>query len=191
MALDTRDTRRGDVDSTTEIPRHFVQGINGGTQPVSGYPYMDAPAGSTSAPMSVSFSIVDILDDWRGVAGRRSFRATVDYPEEGIRIEAISPIAEPQPSTEEIFRQLLDRWRRETGHLATIEQKIWNRTYLEIIGLGRPALRPLLRELQERPSFLFWALSAIAREDPVPAGATLDQAVGAWLDWGRRRGLID
>ena len=91
----------------------------------------------------------------------------------------------------ETFRTLSTRWRSETGHLSIVQQKVMNRSYLEIIGLGRPALPLLLRELQERPAFWFLALSSIARENPVRPGATFDQAVNDWLAWGRARELID
>jgi hypothetical protein len=91
----------------------------------------------------------------------------------------------------ETFRTLAERWRSETGHLSIVQQKVLNRSYLEIIGLGRPALPLLLRELRERPAHWFLALSSIARENPVRPGATFDEAVRDWVTWGRTQGLID
>src|SRR5687768_296269 len=93
--------------------------------------------------------------------------------------------------TAETFRTLAQRWRSETGHLSIDQQKVLNRSYLEVIGLGRPALPFLLRELQERPAHWFLALSSIARENPVPHGAPFDEAIEDWLTWGRAQGPID
>jgi hypothetical protein len=101
-----------------------------------------------------------------------------------------SALVEPA-DTAEVFAVLAERWRAETGHLSIVQQKVMNRSYLEIIGLGRPALPMLLRELRERPAHWFLALSSIARENPVRDGATFEQAVDDWLAWGRGRGLID
>lgn len=83
-------------------------------------------------------------------------------------------------------------WINRDGALLTRpKQKVMNRSYLEIIGLGRPALPLLLRELRERPTYWFLALSSIARENPVRPGATFDEAVNDWLAWSRARALID
>jgi hypothetical protein len=102
-----------------------------------------------------------------------------------------TPIVAPDEDVAETFRTLAARWRSETGHLSIIQHKVMNRSYLEIIGLGRPALPLLLRELRDRPAFWFLALSSIARENPVRHGATFDEAVKDWLAWGRARDLID
>ena len=102
-----------------------------------------------------------------------------------------TPIVPLDEDVAETFRTLATRWRSETGQLSIVQQKVMNRSYLEIIGLGRPALPLLLRELRERPTYWFLALSSIARENPVRPGATFDEAVNDWLAWGRARELID
>lgn len=91
---------------------------------------------------------------------------------------------------EETFRQLADEWHEETGDSSTIEDKIMHRTYQQIIGLGPHAVPLILKELQAKPGHWFWALQAITRENPVLPGASLDEAVDAWLQWGRNRGKI-
>jgi hypothetical protein len=106
-------------------------------------------------------------------------------------VNRANPILTTDADVAETFRTLAQRWRSETGHLSIVQQKVMNRTYLEIIGLGQPALPLLLRELRERPAHWFLALSSIARTNPVRAGASFDQAVDDWLAWGREQGLID
>ncbi len=91
---------------------------------------------------------------------------------------------------EAIFEDLVDQWRRETGHSSILQDIIFHPTYLRIIGLGEPALPLLLRELQQRPSHLLVALQSIARENPVRPGASLKQAIEDWLAWGRAKGKI-
>jgi hypothetical protein len=101
-----------------------------------------------------------------------------------------APLAAEPSDIADIFSVLVERWRSETGHLSIVQQKVMNRTYLEIIGLGRPALPLLLGEIQRRPAHWFLALSSIARENPVRPGASFDDAVQDWLTWGRSQGLI-
>ena len=64
--------------------------------------------------------------------------------------------------------------------------------YQRIIGMGRRAVPLLLGELEKKPGHWFWALNAIAGENPVPAEAEgkLGDMAQAWLGWGRERGLI-
>ena len=106
-------------------------------------------------------------------------------------VNRTTPMMAADADITQTFRTLANRWRAETGHLSIVQQKVMNRSYLEIIGLGRPALPLLLRELRERPSYWFLALSSIALENPVRAGATFDEAVEDWLAWGHARDLID
>lgn len=106
-------------------------------------------------------------------------------------VNRTTPVIAADADVAETFRTLARRWRSETGHLSVVQQKVMNRSYLEIIGLGRPALPLLLGELRERPAHWFLALSSIARENPVRPGASFDEAVKDWIAWGRARGLID
>ena len=65
-------------------------------------------------------------------------------------------------------------------------------SYQEIIGLGRDALPLILSRLSTEPNHWFWALRAIAGEDPVPAAdaGKFDAMRQTWLQWGRNRGLV-
>jgi hypothetical protein len=92
-----------------------------------------------------------------------------------------------QSSVEEVFRKQVQTWKDETKHCSSVKKAVGHRSYLRIIGLGRPAIPLLIRELQERPDHWFVALESITGEDPVPPTATFDQAVQAWVDWWSRR----
>jgi hypothetical protein len=62
--------------------------------------------------------------------------------------------------------------------------------YRKIIEMGRPAIPLILRELKQRPDHWFLALNAITGEDPVRPGDGFDEAVEAWLHWGREQSHI-
>ena len=88
------------------------------------------------------------------------------------------------------FHELAERWRADTEALSSVQQTVTNHAYQRIIGLGPAVVPLLLEELRREPDHWFWALSAITGENPVRPGSTFDEAVAAWLEWGRARGLI-
>jgi len=92
---------------------------------------------------------------------------------------------------ERVFDALVEAWRHETAALASVHQQAIHPAYQRIIGLGPAAVPLLLRELRDRPEHWFWALNAITGEDPAVATTRFEDAVHAWLDWGRSRGYLD
>jgi hypothetical protein len=90
------------------------------------------------------------------------------------------------------FKRLLAEWRKQTAHLSSIKAKVMVVPYLEIIGMGQPALRLILNELKERPVYLFPALRAITGIDPVQPEdkGKLRRMANAWIEWGRRHNII-
>lgn len=91
---------------------------------------------------------------------------------------------------DEAFHELAARWRAETFHMSSTHDVVLNPAYLQIIGLGKPIVPLLLRELQERPEPWFWALTALTGDDPTNGAQTFDEAVQAWLSWGRDKGYL-
>ena len=96
----------------------------------------------------------------------------------------------PDLGLEREFRKLADKWYEETEDISVLGDRFMRATYQSIIGLGPDAIPLLLRELQNEPDYWFWALAAITRQNPVPPGADFDQAVEAWLTWGREREML-
>jgi hypothetical protein len=84
------------------------------------------------------------------------------------------------------FRTLADRWRRETRYVSSVNKTAMHPAYQQIIGMGKEVIPLILRELERTRGHWLWALFAITKHDPAPEGATFDEAVDAWLDWGRR-----
>jgi hypothetical protein len=87
-----------------------------------------------------------------------------------------------------LFGKLVDQWRRDTRMRSAADVMIMHPAYQQIIGLGPAAVPLLLEELSTRPNHWFWALKAITREDPAQGITAFEEAVGAWLQWGRDHG---
>ncbi len=91
---------------------------------------------------------------------------------------------------ERIFNGLAEEWRQETAMLSFVDKKVMHPAYQRIIGLGKQAVPLILRELQERPSYWFWALTSITGADPIKPGDTFDKVATAWINWGKAQGYI-
>ena len=101
--------------------------------------------------------------------------------------------ADASPKTQElriVFDALSKKWCRETRHTSSISKMITHPAYLRIIGMGRDVLPLLFNELRERPDHWLVALNAIIGEDPASEESTFEQAVEAWLAWGRGKGYL-
>jgi len=112
----------------------------------------------------------------------RGYKVALHYAKE------ISSRRRGGKSTEELFQEQAERWRKETSHLSSVTKMITHPSYLRIIGLGREGLPLILKELRERPDHWLVALNAITGEDHAPNGATFREAVAAWLKWGETAG---
>jgi hypothetical protein len=123
---------------------------------------------------------VGLMADEVDAAGQASPRVSADA----------SVAVRARPDVARAFRLLVDEWNEETEDVATIGDRFMHRSYQQIIGLGPAAVPLLLRELEREPDYWFWALAAITRQNPVPPGASFDEAVEAWLRWGRSKGHV-
>ena len=95
-------------------------------------------------------------------------------------------------TTEERFRALVAAWKEESRYLSNLRQAVTLRPYQAIIGMGFPAVRLLLEELQREPGHWFWALEVITDTNPIPEDArgNVEKMAAAWIDWGKRTGVI-
>ena len=138
--------------------------------------------------------------DYTYARGRARSRSA---PADGPRYELARDIADSISSKkrkgklalEDTFRQLVEVWKSETGHLSSVTKAIAHPSYLRIIGLSKDSFeyeieRLLLCELEADPDHWFAALRAITGDDPVKPEHDFDDAVGAWLEWGKQKGII-
>ncbi|NER39861.1 MAG: hypothetical protein F6J93_39000 [Oscillatoria sp. SIO1A7] len=106
----------------------------------------------------------------------------VDYPQ--------SDSLTKEADLEKTFLELAEQWRYDTETVSSPTKMLKHPAYQKIIGMGSPALPLILRELQREPDYWFMALAAIAGETPASREDNFKQAVEAWLQWGRDKGLI-
>jgi hypothetical protein len=91
---------------------------------------------------------------------------------------------------EKEFNALAAEWRRDTALLSIAQQKAMHPAYQKIIGMGREALPLIFKEIKVRGGDWLWALEMIVRNENPAAGVTkFKDAVDAWVNWGRKRGV--
>jgi hypothetical protein len=63
---------------------------------------------------------------------------------------------------------------------------------VQIIGLGKQSVPMILQEVRKMSGHWFYALEHINRTNPVSPEDQWDveKTAAAWLEWGRREGLI-
>ena len=93
-------------------------------------------------------------------------------------------------SAEKRFRDLELKWRLATGALSLVQQKVADMSYLQIIAMHEDALPFIFEQLQNGRRYWFVALEAITGERLVPNGATLQEAIAIWLQWGKQHGYL-
>ena len=91
---------------------------------------------------------------------------------------------------EQIFYNLVKNWKDATGGYSVTTRRYEHPSYLAILALKYDAVSLILRELQQRPDYWFEALKELTKDNPVKPNATFEEAVNAWIDWGRQRNLI-
>jgi len=97
----------------------------------------------------------------------------------------------PSPQTRQRFHDLAERWRKESGHLSSLEKRAMLPSYQQIIGLGPQAVPLLIERLREEPGHWFWALRAITGVNPVSpehVGRVKDMA-DDWIRWAKDNGM--
>lgn len=90
----------------------------------------------------------------------------------------------------ERFAELARQWKQAAGPSSSVRALILHPAYLQIIGLGPPAVPLILGELYREPGHWFAALFSITGEDAAAGIETFADAVAAWLEWGRAHGYL-
>lgn len=88
------------------------------------------------------------------------------------------------------FNHLAEEWRAETRMLSFVTQKSMHPAYQRIIGMGRPVVPLILRDLEQKPDHWFWALRAITGDNPVKSEqrGRMKLMAQAWIQWGKENG---
>src|SRR5437879_11564522 len=107
------------------------------------------------------------------------------------------PSTPPSERMDQDFRRLEAQWKADTAVHSNPEKIMGHPAMRAIIAMGAEVVPLILRDLQENPSLLVWALPEITGEDLAPPrkeGSFLkwnvDAQIEAWLRWGREKGLV-
>lgn len=88
------------------------------------------------------------------------------------------------------FTELADEWERDTGLESFAYLKVTHRAFPKILRMGNAVLPMILNRLAARPTQWLVVLGAMTDEDPTGDATTMEEAVKAWHEWGRSRGLL-
>jgi hypothetical protein len=91
-----------------------------------------------------------------------------------------------------VFHAAAEQWRRETRNVSSMSVMVMHPAYQRIVGLGQDAVGLLLKELEERKDFWFWALASITGANPVKPGheGRISLMAADWIEWGRQHSYI-
>jgi hypothetical protein len=115
---------------------------------------------------------------------------------------AAIPVQKPSPvppieSIEQRFRRLKGQWYADTRVLSNSGKIMDHPAMWAIIAMGKDVVPLILRDLQDDPSLLVWALPKITGENLAPPRIeggflkwNVDAGIEAWLRWGREKGLV-
>jgi hypothetical protein len=115
---------------------------------------------------------------------------------------AATPVQKPLPippieGIEQRFRRLEAQWKADTQVLSDPAKIMGHSAMRSIIAMGEDVVPIILRELQDKPSLLVWALPEITGENLAPPRTedgflkwNVDKQIEAWLQWGREKGLV-
>ena len=90
------------------------------------------------------------------------------------------------------FGQLVHEWKSGRRRGADVARMIKHPAYERIIGMGRPAIPLILKELEREVDHWFPALREITGFSPIPeeSKGNLAKMRQAWLDWGKSEAYI-
>ena len=88
------------------------------------------------------------------------------------------------------FDGLVEWWNRETQLTSSMTEIVAHPAYLEVIGMGKPVVPLLLREMARGGRLWAAALRAVTGVQPVPreSAGNAKRTIEAWLAWGRAHG---
>ncbi len=97
-----------------------------------------------------------------------------------------------EPTDDERFDELADRWERETVLLSNSSRAARHPAHREIVGMGEIAVPLILERMRSQGRHWFQALRDITGADPVKPEdrGNVASMQASWLDWGKLGGLV-
>lgn len=90
------------------------------------------------------------------------------------------------------FNKLTREWKRETVIHGNLSKIVMHPSYQRIMAMGPDIIPLILKDLSKEPAHWFWALHNLVPQgqDPAEGTTTIQKARSAWLEWGKKRGII-
>lgn len=106
----------------------------------------------------------------------------------GLAQRLVSETAEIQLARE--FKLRVAEWNESTKLISSTSRLFSNPAYQRIVGMGKPAIKYVLKELQNDSGRWFHALKYMAGMDAAEGCNNYKDAKEAWLKWGRDNNYI-
>ena len=171
-----------------------------GSQPLHYVVYVE---GKWHKQLGMPAALLSVAKRWQLTACRAQFfdHSPGAKRAMGIPMQALGYVRREAPPTsaqtqvedgqlETDFHALAQEWAKQTMFTSSTTDIVLHPAYQRIIGLGKPALPLILRELATEPNHWFWALQCISGENPAAGLTDFDEAVEVWLSWGSERGYF-
>jgi hypothetical protein len=106
-------------------------------------------------------------------------------------IAFINGASEDLQTPEKKFASLVELW--ESRNIEQGKRNFNDLAFLQIIGMGQFAIRPLLERVRNRDTKWIYALKCISGQeaDKKEMRGDVDQIINAWVAWGIRNGYIE
>jgi hypothetical protein len=93
------------------------------------------------------------------------------------------------------FQSLVEEWKRQIRAESFVMKVAMHPAYQQMIGMGKsilPLIFDRLKQPDEKASYWFWALAAIAAENPIPKDmrGKVQEMKLTWLKWGQDHGHV-
>jgi hypothetical protein len=90
------------------------------------------------------------------------------------------------------FKALTRQWKRETAIVGQVSKIVMHPAYQRIMAMGPDVIPFILKDMSQTPGHWFWALHNLvpAGQDPAEGAATIKDATWAWLEWGKKEGIL-
>lgn len=90
------------------------------------------------------------------------------------------------------FDNLSRKWKEETLITSSVSEIISNKSYLEIIDMGREVLPLIFQDLKSDPAFWFFALEKLTGFNPIESShrGIIKLMKEDWLKWGKENGYV-
>ena len=98
---------------------------------------------------------------------------------------------EVEPADRERFRELAERWEKETFFMSNSKHMIEHPAHQEIVRMGEPAIPLILERMQSHGGHWFYALYQITGVNPIAPEdrGNIPAMEASWIEWGNRNGF--